>query len=247
MGGSGTFTASPLTSVFGSEGGGSGTEGRGRPANLSAPSGGRGSVGWMFDGSGPGRGTATGDGRTATLALPGLAAALGSSETVFEAGVVPRGAGSALRSLSSLTRSLAAHHTSDGLSLEASHDLRGQVTVRASRRLLRGHAFGRLLVRGAEPVRRRPQTGHSQSTDIEPSDRVATTIRQPRSASVPAVRTLGAGESQPMQTSRASFCFDPMRLIAPVTINRTISARGHPTAETRATSEREVERLVLRR
>jgi hypothetical protein len=113
MGGAGSLTASPRTSVFGSEGGGSGTEDRaGRPANLSAPSGGRETVGRTSDGSGAGRGTGARDGRGALLALPGSAAALGSSEAVLAAGVVLEGAGSALRSLSSLTCPLAVHDTS---------------------------------------------------------------------------------------------------------------------------------------
>jgi hypothetical protein len=63
------------------------------------------------------------------------------------------------------------------------------------------HGLGRRLFSGSEPVRRRQQSGHSQSTDVERSDRVAITIRHPISASVPAVRTFGAGEAQLTQAS----------------------------------------------
>jgi hypothetical protein len=45
-------------------------------------------------------------------------------------------------------------------------------------------------------VRRRQQSGQTHSTDDDPSRRVVVIIRQPRSASVPAVRTFGAGEAQ---------------------------------------------------
>src|SRR5580658_1294732 len=122
MGGSASFTASPFTRVFGSEGGGSGTEGWGRPTNLSTPSGERRSVGRTSAGTdglldlGAGRGAAAGtcDSRTCPLAPSGSVAApgaLGESPAVFAAGLAPKGAGSTLRPFSSLTRLLAGHHT----------------------------------------------------------------------------------------------------------------------------------------
>jgi hypothetical protein len=118
----GSFTASPLSNVFGSDGGGSGTEGRGRPANLSAPSGGRGRVGRTSAGTSgladlaAGRGRAAGgfDPRPSALACSGAAAALGTvgaSRTLFAAGSAPTSTGSALRTFSSLTLLLAEHDT----------------------------------------------------------------------------------------------------------------------------------------
>src|ERR1700723_3603568 len=117
MGGGGSFTASALPNVF-SDGGGRGTEGRGSPANLSAPSGGRARartagrtsagtsdlVGLGVDGRG--RGARGFDPPPGSLACSGSAAApdtLGASRALFVAGSTPSGAGSALRTFSSLT------------------------------------------------------------------------------------------------------------------------------------------------
>src|SRR5882672_1762125 len=109
MGGDGSFTASALPSVF-SDGGGRGTEGRGRPANLSAPSGGRARVGVVgrtsvgpsdiaglggLGAEGRGRGPRGFDPPPCSLACSGSAAApdtLGASRALFAPGSAPTGA-----------------------------------------------------------------------------------------------------------------------------------------------------------
>ena len=117
MGGGGSFKASALPNVF-SDGGGRGMERRGRPANLSAPSGGRARVrtaGRTSAGTsdliglgaeGRGRGARGFDPRPGSLACSGSAAApdtLGASRALFAAGSTPSGAGWAVRTFSSLT------------------------------------------------------------------------------------------------------------------------------------------------
>src|SRR5882724_10198978 len=102
MGGGGSFTASPLTNVFGSEGGGSGTEGRGRPTNLSAPTSRLADLGAV----GRGRAPRDFDPPPGSLACSDSAAAPGTpgaSSALFAHGSAPTGAGSALWTFSSLT------------------------------------------------------------------------------------------------------------------------------------------------
>ena len=125
MGGGGSFTdfgPAPLTSSrTGAEGG---TDGRGRPANLSAPSGGRASAGRLagrtsggnlcfglagLGAEGRGRGSAKlgpppgPPACSGSAAAPDTPGAPGASGALVAAGSTPTCAGSALRTFSSLT------------------------------------------------------------------------------------------------------------------------------------------------
>ncbi len=159
MGGGGSFTASALPSVF-SDGGGRGTEGRGRPANLSAPSGGRARgrrlVGRTSAGTsdlaglgaeGRGRGARGFDPPPSSLACGGSAAApdtLGASRALFAAGSAPTGAGSPLPTFSSLTLLPSDRHTAaDSTKREARDGARDDVL-------------------DDMPVQRSPRPGHSR-------------------------------------------------------------------------------------
>ncbi len=161
MGGGGSFTASALPSVF-SDGGGRGREGRGRPANLSAPSGGRARVGRTSAGTsdlaglgglgglgaeGRGRGPMVFDPPPSSPACGGSAVApdtLGASRALFAARSAPTGAGSTLRTFSSLTL------------LPSDRDTAADSTKREARNRARDDVLDDM------PVQRSPKPGHSR-------------------------------------------------------------------------------------